>query len=136
MRVLIALVLALSACANPLADDPVNTPAPTAATVGASTSTTRGAPTTNAPTPTNVPTTSVGVPDDGQEGALVQFEANWLCDAQRHVYNSPSEVDEALETSLSASAFSRSEYDAFKAMSGTDEAVRKEILALFVEVCS
>ena len=87
------------------------------------------------PPPARVDLEATG-PDDGQESALVRFEANWLCDAQRHVYNSPSEVDEALETSLSASAFSRSEYDAFKVMSGTDEAVRKEILASFVEVCS
>ena len=72
----------------------------------------------------------------GPDAGLIEFEAVWLCEAQRQTFDSPGAVDETLNARLGETGIARSQYDTFKAGLTEDAVARKQILDLFIAGCS
>lgn len=143
MRFAIILVVLVVACGGPATADiaPVERPAGTisfdsgepSTTIATSSTTAAAAADTDAQAST-VTTAEIGATSPDAE--LVEFEALWLCDAQRQTFDSPGAVDQALNSSLGEAGIGRADYDAFKAGLSENAVARKQILDLFVTDCS
>ena len=72
----------------------------------------------------------------GPDAELIEFEAVWLCEAQRQTFDSPGAADETLNARLGETGIARSQYDTFKAGLTEDAVARKQILDLFIAGCS
>ena len=137
------LIVFVAACGGPaIADNAPIEPAgtvsfgsdsPTTTTIPASSttvSTVAGVSATEqAPTPERLIAT-------GPDAELIAFEAQWLCDVQRHTFDSPGAVDEDLSANLAEAGLTRTRYDGFKEGLSADAASRKQVLDLFVQDCS
>lgn len=142
MKLALILVVLLAACGGPAtADDaPVGAPADPVSfrssattTTFAMTSTVPAGAESTAPEP---PPARVDLEATGPDAVLIQFESQWLCEAQRQTFGSPEAVDVALDSSLGGTGISRSVYDTFKSGLSENPAARKQILDLFVLNCS
>ena len=87
----------------------------------------------DAPEPTPI---VEGVAATGPDAELIEFEALWLCEAQRQTFDSPGAVDETLNLRLGETGLARADYDTFKAGLSDNAGARKQILDLFVANCS
>ncbi len=137
------LLVVVVACGGPVSTD--NAPAEPAGTVVPASI---GPPTTTSvitsttfesiaeiDSPESAPTTEeLGA--TGPDAELIEFEALWLCEAQRQTFDSPGAVDETLNARLGETGLARGDYDTFKAGLTDNAVARKQILDLFIANCS
>lgn len=72
---------------------------------------------------------------DDAELLLVEFEATWMCDAQRRSSVEPGVVDDARRQALEDSDLSADDYAAFRAALDERVELRQAVLARFVTIC-
>lgn len=83
-----------------------------------------------------------GSPDDAQppalEGvdhALVRFEAQWLCDVQRHTYPTLDQMDAARAELMTSFRVTAAAHDDFKGRLGADAGLRAQVRAAYDSAC-
>ena len=81
-------------------------------------------------------TDSTDPPDvAGSDQALVTFEAQWLCDVQRHSYTDLSDMDAARAELMTAYGVAATGYDEFKARLEADPTLRSHVSAAYESTC-
>ncbi len=82
-----------------------------------------------------------GLPDealpalDGADQALVRFEAQWLCDVQRHTYPNLDHMDAARSELMTTFGLTAAAYDDFKARLGAEPGLRNHVRAAYDSTC-
>ena len=143
MKRALILIVFVGACGGPSIAE--NAPVEPAGTVSFGsdepTATTIAAPSTTVTTVAGVSATEPEPTPErliatGPDAELIAFEAQWLCDVQRHTFDSPGAVDEALSANLAEAGLDRVRYDGFKEGLSVNAPSRKQVLDLFVQDCS
>ncbi|MEZ5226856.1 MAG: hypothetical protein R2710_09305 [Acidimicrobiales bacterium] len=69
------------------------------------------------------------------DGAMVRFEATWICELQRRTFQTQDGREEALREKLTDSGLTEDEYHEFRARVNSDQDLRDSILYSYQETC-
>ena len=73
---------------------------------------------------------------DPVDGALIDFEADWMCERQRHAFDDLADLDARFTANREAAGISADTYRTFQEALAADRALRGDVLAAYRIVCS
>lgn len=72
---------------------------------------------------------------EGPDQVLVGFEAQWLCDVQRHTFPDLAQMDATRSELMTSFGVTAAAYDDFKVRLGADAGLRNQVRAAYDSAC-